>query len=279
MLGCIARQWRRLGACVLPGLALLVGWSASTAAVADTFRLGGTGNALATMRALGDAFARKEPGFALVVVPNLGSSGGLNALKGGAIDLAVLAKPLAKADEAAGLVAVALGRTPLVLATSHEANALSLAELADAYAGRMTHWPGNVPLRVVLRPPADSDTASLRALAPTLSQALDIAHKREGLVMAITDQEAADVLERVPGSLGTATLAIILSESRRLRALSLDGVSPTKDGRPNPAYPMYKPVLLASRGEPGGQLGRFVTFVRGAEGARILERNGYLVER
>lgn len=279
MHGAVARWRCRPGVGTLPWLAFLLAMAWQGPAMADTFRLGGTGNALATLRTLGEAFARKEPDFTLVVVPNLGSSGGVNALKGGAVELAAVARPLSPAEMSEGLAGVPLGRTPLVIATRHEVAGISLSELADAYAGRLRRWPDNTPVRLVLRPPADSDTTQLRSLSPALDQAVEQAHKREGLLVSITDQEAADALERLPGSLGTATLAIIVSESRRLRALALDGVPPVRNGRANSAYPLFKPLLLATRGEPTGQLGRFIDFVRGGEGTRILERNGYLAAR
>jgi phosphate transport system substrate-binding protein len=67
---------------------LFVGLSVAAAFGAETIRIGGTGSALGTMRALGEAFRKQYPNMEVVVVPGLGSGGGRKALMGGAPDIA-----------------------------------------------------------------------------------------------------------------------------------------------------------------------------------------------
>jgi len=90
-----------------------------TAGAAEALlRIGGTGAAVAVMTRLGAAFAAYQPDLAVEVLPSLGSSGGIRALAGGAIDIAVSARALKPEEEAQGLQAVALLRTPFVFVTS-----------------------------------------------------------------------------------------------------------------------------------------------------------------
>ena len=58
--------------------------------------LGGTGADLETMRVLGEAFEKANPGITIEVLPSLGSGGGIKALLAGVIDLALTARPLTK---------------------------------------------------------------------------------------------------------------------------------------------------------------------------------------
>src|SRR5207247_1792448 len=70
-------------------LVLLYGLLMPSAAGAEKLTLGGTGSGLGTMQLLAEGFRQADPQFSLVVVPNLGSGGGLKALAAGALDLAV----------------------------------------------------------------------------------------------------------------------------------------------------------------------------------------------
>ena len=56
---------------------LMIG--ASSLAQAETIRIGGTGVALGGMALLGEAFERRNPDAVVVVLPSLGSSGGVNS--------------------------------------------------------------------------------------------------------------------------------------------------------------------------------------------------------
>lgn len=246
-------------------------------ALAESVRLGGTGSAIGTMQRLGQAYQKLDPSFVLEIVPNLGSSGGLKALRGGATQLATVSRAL-KADElAAGLQAVEYGRTPFVLATSKTGVlGLTLREVADIYAGRRTQWPDGTPLRLVLRPQSDGDTVQLASFSDDIKSALAQAAGREGLVTGMTDQETVDAIERMPGGLGTTSLALLLSERRRAAPLALDGVAPTLAHLASGRYPHAKTMALVLRSDATPTVRKFVSFVTSEQGRKLLTELGHL---
>jgi phosphate transport system substrate-binding protein len=138
-------------------------WLAASAAAAETITVAGTGAALGTMRILAAEFARVQTAHSITVIPNLGSSGGVKALAAGAIDVAAIARPLRPEEAAQGLVTVAYGKTPLVIATNAKAAGTfaNLAELADIYSGRRTTWAEGTPIRLVMRSPMTPITLAL----------------------------------------------------------------------------------------------------------------------
>jgi phosphate transport system substrate-binding protein len=71
---------------------------AGKAAAAVEVKIGGTGNALGTMREVAKAYSKRNPGAKITVLPSLGSGGGIKAAADGAIDIAVSSRPL-KDDE------------------------------------------------------------------------------------------------------------------------------------------------------------------------------------
>ncbi len=243
---------------------------------AETLTAGGTGSALESLRRLGSAFAKKEPGFVLSVLPSLGTGGAIKGLGAKSLDLGASSRPLKDSEKALGLNAIACAQTPVVLATNRRSEqATSTKQLEEIYSGKLARWSDASLLRLVLRPLSETDNQLLMGLAPGLKSALEAAATREGLTTAVTDQDAADLLERLPGSLGTSTLALILSEARPLQVLSLNGVAPWLKGAVNPAYPLLKPLYLVLRDDAKPATRRFVAFIQSPEGRSILEKIGY----
>lgn len=254
---------------------IAAGLALPSAVSAETIRAGGTGSALGTLAALADAYRQVDPAFKLTIVPNLGSSGGINALQTGSIDLAVTSRPLKPNETAAGLHDMAYGRTPFVMATVKQGvDSLTQAEIADIYAGRQRRWADGQPIRLVLRPASDGDTALLASFSPQIKEALDSAMAREGMVTGVTDQEATDAIERLPGGLGTTTLALLRSEQRSARALAIDGIEPSAENVANGRYRYVKTMYFALRSNAPDTLRRFLDFVASEAGRRVLAQMG-----
>jgi phosphate transport system substrate-binding protein len=88
----------------LAGIAMAV-VSPGSHAHAETLRIGGTGVALGGMRILGDEYQKLHPEAEIVVLPSLGSSGGVKALLKGAIGLSVSSRELKEEEKAKGATA------------------------------------------------------------------------------------------------------------------------------------------------------------------------------
>lgn len=262
---------------LLPLAARLPAARAATPATTAEVRLGGTGAAMGVMQRLVEALHARDPACSLRVLPSLGSGGGLNALRRDAVGIAIIGRRLDAQDRAAGLQAWHYGRTALVLAHARgPGQGLSSAQIADIYAGLQTRWPDGSPIRLVLRPPTDIDTMTLAGLSPGVAIALQQATARPGMLTALTDQEAADAIARLPGALGVTTLAVIASEGRPLSGFTIDGVEPTLANLASGRYPHGRDLFLAIRQGPNDTVRRFVDFVGSAEGQRILAESGHL---
>jgi phosphate transport system substrate-binding protein len=227
------------------------------------------------MKLLGDAIKRTSPEFSLVLITDLGTSDGLNALSHDKIEVALSGRPLTKGEEAAGLIAMEYARSPFVLATSKKGAAgLTLAQIADIYAGKLQKWPDGTRIRLVIRPANNVDTPLLAAFSPEVKKSVALALARADLLTANTDREMVNDIERIEGALGTSALAPIVAEKRPLYALPIDGVAPTVKNLADGAYRHFKPFYLVTRGRPSARVTRFVDFMRSAEGRKILTDSG-----
>lgn len=263
-----------------PFVAAILMMSGSCGAAGETLKLGGTGGALATMQQLASAYAGRNPDVSIQVLPSLGSSGGIKAVLAGAIQIGVSSRPMKGAEVKLGAIAVEYGRTPFVFVTSKPASVdnISTSDLVEIYAGRISTWPDGRRIRLVLRPAGDSDSDLVKSISAAMRQASEEAEKRKGMLFGVSDQEAADALENAPGSLGTSTLAQILSEKRNLQALKLDGATPSPANLANASYPLSKPLFLVTGPASPTSAKAFVEFVQSPSGREILERGGYWVK-
>ena len=246
-------------------------------AVAQDIKIGGTGNALGTMRLLGEAFSKDHPDMKVTVLSSLGSSGAIKAVPKGAIDIGLTSRALSDEERAIGSVATEYARCPTVLAVSTKSSvtAITREQIAAIYTGKLATWPDGTPIRPVLRQPGDDNTKQLKSLSPAIAEAVGVADRREGLAFAVIDQEAADKIESIPGAIGVTSLALIQSEGRQLRALTLDGVEPTVENGASGDYPLFKRFFFITKQKPSAAAAQFMAFVGSPAGREILTNTGH----
>lgn len=244
----------------------------SGVANAETLRIGGTGVALGSISLVGAAFEARNPDVSVDVLPSLGSSGGIKALVAGAIDLSVSSRALKPAEAEKGAQAERYATTPLAIVTSSKTNAeaVTTEQLAQMYSGELAHWPSGQLVRVVLRPVSETDTRILSSLSGAVSQAIKAAQERPGLISAMNDQENAETLENLEGSLGAVALGQIATEKRQLKVLRLNGVLP-KPGDPSAQAVVFRRDLYIVKTQAtSGTAARFYDFLFSDEAASIL---------
>jgi len=265
---------------VLAGLlAAVLGLSAAPGgASAETLRISGTGGAMGGIALVARAFCQAHPGVRVVLPRSMGSVGGIRAAIAGKLDIGLSARPLTREERAMGGREAPYARTPFVFAV-HPGVARSDIRLDEAvaiYGGKFNWWDDGTPVRVVLRPPADTDSVLLRRMDRGMAAALANAQKREGMIVALTDTDCADRIEGTRGAFGATTLSLVLSESRRIKVLSLSGVVPSGETVANGSYPYSKTFHVVTGASPTPTAARFIDFLRSPGGMSILQRAGHV---
>lgn len=243
--------------------------------------IGGTGCALGSMKEAARVFQGKHPEITFHFAPSLGSSGGIKAVLAGALDLALSARPLSDDERKQGATSMEYARTPFIFVTSHKGKELDLTleQLVSIYTGETKAWPDGAPLRVVLRPVGDMDTAYLKGMSPAMDKAVQAALSREGMVVAVTDQEAADTIGRIRGGFGALTLTQLVAEKRPLTVLRMNGTAPSLQALADGSYPYYKTLSLVIGPKTNRETQAFIKFINSPEGRAVLTRTGNLAKR
>ena len=271
---------RALGRC---GVAAAVWPAAAFHAVAQErpFRIGGSGAAIGTMNSALAALALRGRSVTTRVVAHLGGAGSLRAVEQGALDLALVSRPLQVDERMRGLQAWEYGRTPFAVTTSMAGvSGLTRAQLAEMIEDPKAAWPDGTPVRLVLRPKADGDYVLLASMGPLVELALERANARAGMVIAITDQEAADAVARLRGGLGTCSLSLLQSGFKsaglnNLVPLALDGVAPTVANIENASYRIVNRMHIATLGAPAGMALELINFLQSPDGLALLAQLGH----
>ena len=255
----------------------ILGLLAVGAAQAEVLRVGGTGTATALMQSLGAAYAEGTD-ERIVVVPSLGTKGAIRAVIDGKLDIAVSARPLTPEEQAAGLVTLAAMKTPFGFVSSRKnPPGLRKGDIEALFKSESATWPDGFPLRLVLRPRSESDTALAGAFFPGMREAIEHARARSDVPIAATDQDNADLAERLEGSLTGATVTQIRMENtaallRGHRRRQTD-IGESGDRR----LPLCKDPLSGRSSSRGrADLQSFNAFLRSTKGREALRARGVL---
>lgn len=248
----------------------------SSAMGEEVLKIGGVGSSLGPMRIIADAFEKSHPQVKVKILPSLGSTGGTRAVLSGAIDIGLSGRSMKDDERQQGAVETEYAKSPFVFVTNSisAATDLKIHELAEIYEGKRQAWPDGSRVRLVLRPAADVDTSMLESISPEMSRAVKIALSRSGMIVAITNQESDEAVEKIPGSLGTSTLTQVISEKRKLKILAVDGVMPTVRNLSQGSYPLVKSFFIVTKPKPSALAQKFIDFLRTREARKILEETG-----
>jgi phosphate transport system substrate-binding protein len=257
--------------------ALLLNSKVFSAALSETtVRIGGTGSGLGVMKILAEAFEKSHTGIKIKVLPNLGSSGGIKALLNGALDVAISARALKEEEAHGGAVAAECARTPFVIIANNSVSKSDITtdELEMIYSGKLQKWPDGTRIRLILRPPGDTDTSIVMSISGPMETAVKAALDRHDLVRAVTDQEAVDAVKQIPGAVGCSTLTQIISEHRQVKVLTLNGVKASPATLASQHYPLAKPLYLVTTPATPPAALQFIKFVRSPRGSALLAAAG-----
>ena len=233
-----------------------------SSALAGSLKIGGTGGVNELLRQLGPAF-KAETGIDLEVIAGLGTSGANNVVAEGKLGISISGRDLRDKERARGLKVATTLRTPFGFVTSRPGpdSNLKRAEIAALYRSDRPVWPDGTPILIVLRPADESDNIVLGDLFPGMADALQHLRKRREVPIAATDQDNADMAEKVKGSLAGATLTQIVTEKRNLRFVSIDGASASLENYQSGSYPHGKVLYVVVPSAVSPEAQAFISFL------------------
>jgi len=225
-----------------------------------------------------EVFMQKNPA-ADISVRGGGSSVGLASLLDKTCDIADASRAI-KDTEMEKAVAVgvdpkahivALDGIAVIVNTANPVSAMSKQQIKDIFTGKISDWDkvggGQGKIVSVSR---DTSSGTFEAFGELVLKGAKV---RPDAIMQASNQAVASTVSRTPGAIGYVGLGYM---SSGVKALEVDGVMPSKETVLSTKYPVTRPLFMYTNGQPQGMVKEFLDFVKGSEGQKLAEGEGFV---
>lgn len=158
-----------------------------------------------------------------------------------------------------------------ILHPSNPLRGLTREQIKKIYTTRVRNWKEiggpDLPIVVISR---DSASGTFEAFSELV---LDKKKIRPDAIMQASNQGIASIVARTPGAIGYVGLGYVTDS---VKAIAVDGVMPDKDSVIRNKYGISRPLFLYTAGKPEGLVKDFIDFIKGPEGRRIVEEQGFV---
>ena len=145
-------------------------------------------------------------------------------------------------------------------------HALTLAQLRDIFTGDIRNWKEvggrDEPIVVVTSPKGSGMRSAVQELI--LGEKPFTAAEVVTGVVGQADQQVS----MFPN--GIAALSLSMVDNQQVKTLLVEGVAPSPGNVEAGRYSLAKPLALVTRGQPKGQLERFIQFALSPRGQGVL---------
>jgi phosphate transport system substrate-binding protein len=245
---------------------------------AERITIKGSTTVLPIAQACAEAFMNKNS-QADISVQGGGSSVGIAALLDKTTDIADSSRPI-KDTEIDKAIAngvepkahvVAMDGIAVVVHPSNSVSALTKKQIRAIYAGAISNWSElGGPSGKIVVVSRDTSSGTFEAFNEL---ALDKQKVRPDALMEASNQAVASVVEKTPGAIGYVGLGFI---SGGLKAVTVEGIMPSKQTVLTGKYPISRPLFMYTNGKPQGMVKDFIDFVTSKDGQKIADEQGYV---
>ena len=212
------------------------------ASLAGTVATDGSTSMEKVIGALGEAFENDHEGVTFTYNPT-GSGSGITAVAEGRCDIGLASRALKDEEKARGLkeTTLALDGIAVIVHPDNAVKDLDLEDVAKIYTGEITNWKelGGSDSEIVLigREAGSGTRDGFESITGTAEKCL----YRQELT------STGDVITSVAGNPAAIGYASLASVKDTVRALSVNGVTPTEDTVKDGSYPVQRPFVLVTK--------------------------------
>lgn len=234
--------------------------------LSGTITTGGSTTVQPLSETLAGAFKEIFPEVEITVTGG-GSSVGVTSASNGTLDIGAASRELKASEEGLGLVVsvLAYDGIAVVVNAAQTVTGLTTEQIKQIFAGEITNWNevggANEDIVVVSREEGSGTRAAF-----------------EELVMGETLIAASAILQSSTGALKTTVagnrkaigyISMGYLDSS-VNALDIDEIAGTEENAKNGTYPIVRPLLYVTRGNPEGIVKKYIDFCRSTAGQAIV---------
>jgi phosphate transport system substrate-binding protein len=262
----------RLMGVLVPVLAFVLTAGLWMPVSAQQIMIDGTTGMLPLAKDLVQAFKAKNPSVSIELGRGSPSESAVRAVTDGRLGIGLSSIELGDAEHASGLQSIEIARTAVVFAVNGSVKipGLTAQQVCDIYAGKIKNWKevGGIALPIIplTRPANETDPQIIKKQFPCFREG-------EGVLSLSRASEMAKTLSSKAGAIGMTNAIYVEESSGAIRALTLNGISPTPENIQGGSYPLVRRFYLVVKGKPTGDLGQFLAFVKSTEGQSVIREN------
>lgn len=217
---------------------------------------------------LAAAFHEQFPTVNLEVI-GLGTQAGLEALRRGETDLALVSWLPAELEPGWRATAIARDGIAIIIHPSNPADGIGLLQLQDLFSGRAYEWPAvGVPLaQNLVQPVSREEGSGTRAAFEALVMGDRPVTPRA--VVVPSSQAVVEYVAAQPGAIGYVGMAWVSSS---VKVLKVEGGLPTPLNTGQGSYALTRELWLVTADPPSEAVQQFLNFALSPAGQQIVGR-------
>ena len=268
----LRRAYRVIALCL--GLTLVTPLAAPTN---ERIAIDGSTGVMPLVAALAKAYREQHPAAVLEMGTGLGTKVRLQALDDGKINIALASHGLVAEElNRRGLVVHEVAKVAVVFGVNAgvPVTTVSDAQICDIYAGRVTSWKElgglDIPIAPRTRPDSEVDAEVVREKLACLKE---LKMSADVKVMPRSSDMAKE-LAATAGAVGMTTTTVVEQSGGGIKALSLNGISPSAENVERKTYALTRDSFLVTKATPPPAVSQFIEFVRSPAGRAVIRANG-----
>lgn len=274
----------------LLGLIFMVSFTGYASAKENSIQIKGSDTMVNLGQAWAEAFSKKNPGVNVAVTGG-GSGTGIAALITGTADIAECSRTMKEKEiekaKQNGITpvefTVALDGLAVVVHPDNSVSKLTIDELSDIFTGRVTNWKqlGGKSLSIVILSREVNSGTHVYFKEHVLRKGNEKS-REEFSPMALlmpSSQAIADEVSQNPNAIGYYGMGYI-SSAQKVIAVAKDKnspyIEPTLENVKNGKYPISRPLLMYTKGEPEGTVKEFIDFALSPDGQETVVKTDFV---
>ncbi len=237
-------------------------------------------------QAWAEAYMKLNPGMSIAVTGG-GSGTGVSALINNTCDIAEVSREMKESEiklaESKGIIpkkiVVALDGLAVVVNPANTISELTIDQLADIFTGKIKNWKelGGRDAKIVLLSREVNSGTHVYFKDHVLRHGKSDGQEEftaEALLLS-SSQAIADEVSQNHDAIGYYGMGYITAKEKALKVAknkNTPAVAPTMDNVLSNAYPISRPLLMYTKGDPQGLVKNFIDYILSPAGQEIVKK-------
>ncbi len=207
----------------------------------------------------------------IVNVQGGGSTAGITSCRSGAAQVGTCSRELRDEEKDLHRIVIAHDGIAIIVHPGNSITNLSIEQLQGIFTGRVRSWSElgwvNKPIHFVTREEGSGTRDAFEHLVMGKKEISD-----EALVQD-SNGSVREIIANDPQAIGYISFGLV---NHQVKTLSVNSVVPSLKTIKDKQYQLTRPFLFVTQGQTSAATKKFIDFVLGADGQRILEHEGLI---